>query len=269
MGGLTLTWLDLGELTNDPGLALAGGGMVTSADPVQRDPLCVQSMSAYVLEHPRLGPILYELGVAPNRDEVWPPEAHALAAPSRYETEHHLDHALADAGYGVGDIQAVIASHLHLDHAGGLEVFRGTDVPVYVHADELKNAFFAVATGEDLGPYLPHYIDHTFNWKPIHGESWEFADGITLHRAQGHTPGLLMLEAEMVNSGKFLLTSDQFPLEQNFAEPRPQGWIQRDHAAWWRSLRWTESFVNRTGARLVYGHDAADFAVLKRERRYD
>ena len=31
----------------------------------------------------------------------------------------HLDHALADAGIGAGDINLVIASHLHFDHAGG------------------------------------------------------------------------------------------------------------------------------------------------------
>src|SRR5262245_34077339 len=35
---------------------------------------------------------------------------------------HHLGHALADAGVSEGDIDVVIASHLHFDHAGGFTV---------------------------------------------------------------------------------------------------------------------------------------------------
>jgi methylmalonyl-CoA epimerase len=37
----------------------------------------------------------------------------------RVERERHLDHALADAGLTVDDIDIVVASHLHFDHAGG------------------------------------------------------------------------------------------------------------------------------------------------------
>ena len=33
--------------------------------------------------------------------------------------ERHLDHALADAGLSASDIDVVIATHLHFDHAGG------------------------------------------------------------------------------------------------------------------------------------------------------
>ncbi len=37
--------------------------------------------------------------------------------------EHPLPDALDDAGYALSDIDAVVASHLHLDHAGGLHHF--------------------------------------------------------------------------------------------------------------------------------------------------
>lgn len=49
------------------------------------------------------------------------------------------------------DIKAVVLGHLHTDHAGGLEYFFGTNVPIYVHEKELKNAFYSVATGSDYG----------------------------------------------------------------------------------------------------------------------
>src|SRR4029077_18537083 len=35
------------------------------------------------------------------------------------DRERHLDHSLAEAGLSVDDIDIVLASHLHFDHAGG------------------------------------------------------------------------------------------------------------------------------------------------------
>jgi hypothetical protein len=38
------------------------------------------------------------------------------------DRQRHLDHALAEAGLSVEDIDIVLASHLHFDHAGGFTV---------------------------------------------------------------------------------------------------------------------------------------------------
>lgn len=65
--------------------------------------------------------------------------------------EHDLDKAIAKTGHSIKDVKAVIIGHLHLDHAGGLEHFFGTDVPIHVHELELKHAFYTVATGYDVG----------------------------------------------------------------------------------------------------------------------
>jgi glyoxylase-like metal-dependent hydrolase (beta-lactamase superfamily II) len=62
-----------------------------------------------------------------------------------------LDAAIAKTGNDIKDVKAVFMGHLHLDHAGGLEHFRNTDVPIYVHELELKHAFYSVATKTDLG----------------------------------------------------------------------------------------------------------------------
>jgi glyoxylase-like metal-dependent hydrolase (beta-lactamase superfamily II) len=162
-----------------------------------------------------------------------------------------------------------VLSHLHLDHAGGLELFRGTDVPIYVHADELRNAFYAIATKEDLGAYLPHYLDPSFNWRALHGDTVELFAGCTLHLLPGHTYALYGLRLDLSNSGTFFLTSDQFHLRDNWEGPQPLGWLLRDHAAWWRSYRFTKNLVDLTGARLVFGHDAEVLAELRQEAFYD
>lgn len=75
---------------------------------------------------------------------------------------------MEEAGYTLKDVSAIVMGHLHVDHAGGLEMFKGTDVPIYVHEAELKYAFYAVATKQDYGAYLPYYIDPNLNWKALH-----------------------------------------------------------------------------------------------------
>src|SRR4029079_12222204 len=82
-----------------------------------------------LIEHPKIGPVLFDTGAAATFAELWPPVVQELFAITEYENEHRLDVALQAAGYGLEDIRAIVMSHLHLDHAGGLEFFRGTGAP--------------------------------------------------------------------------------------------------------------------------------------------
>jgi glyoxylase-like metal-dependent hydrolase (beta-lactamase superfamily II) len=261
--------LDLGGLEYDEGFPLAGASASTHSDPAPQSPRRRVAIIAALVEHPKVGPILFDTGAPTAYGELWPPIIQELFANTRYDEEHHLDVALQAAGYGIEDVRAIVMSHLHLDHAGGLESFRGRDVPIYVHADELKNAFYAVATGEDIGAYLPHYLDMSFNWQPLHGEHIELFDGFNLHHLAGHTPGLLGLRLDLANAGTFVLTSDQFHLRDNYEGPQPLGWLLRDHAAWWRSYRFVKTLADRTGAKLVFGHDADVLAEFKQPGGYD
>jgi Metallo-beta-lactamase superfamily len=95
-----------------------------------------------LIEHPKIGPVLFDTGAPPNWKELWPPIIRELLAITSYEPEQHLDAALGAAGFGIEDIKAIVLSHLHVNHAGGLEFFRGTDVLIYVQGDELERAKF-------------------------------------------------------------------------------------------------------------------------------
>lgn len=266
---MKLHLLDLGRLDYDEGFPLAGAGVSTPSNPNPASPRRSVAVIAALIDHPKIGPILFDTGVPSNYKELWPPVVQELFAITRHEPEDQLEGALQAAGYAIDDIKAIVLSHLHLDHAGGLESFRGSDIPVYVHADELKNAFYVVATGQDLGAYIPHYIDFSFNWQPLDGDHIELFEGFNLHRLPGHTPGLLGLKLDLPQAGPFLLTSDQFHLRENYEGPQPLGMLMRDHAAWWRSYRSVKTIVDRTGAQLVFGHDADVLVDLKREPFYD
>lgn len=101
------------------------------------------------------------------------------------------------------------------------------------------------------------------NWKPFHGEFWEFAAGINLQHAPGHTPGLTMLQLNLTNSGPWLFTTDQYHVRQNYEDEVPQGWLARDHDDWVRTHQMVKSIVKNTGAKLVFGHDEKQFNSFK------
>lgn len=104
-----------------------------------------------LIEHPTEGLILYETGCGKDYPEVWGVPINDVFARINYTEEKELDAAIAKTGHNIKDIKAVIIGHLHLDHAGGLEHFAGTDVPIYCHEQELKHAFYSVATKYDIG----------------------------------------------------------------------------------------------------------------------
>ena len=266
---MKLHLLDLGRLEYDEGFPLVAGAVSTLSDPNPESTRRKVAILGSLIEHPKIGPILFDTGAPANWKELWPPIVQELFAITSYEPEHHLDAALGAAGFGLDDIKAIVLSHLHLDHAGGLEFFRGRDVPVYVQGEELKRAFYAMATGEDVGAYIPHYLDFSFNWQPVDGDHVELFAGFNLHRLPGHTPALMGLQLDLSGAGTFFLTSDQFHLRDNYTGPMPLGWLLRDHVAWFQSYRRVKTLVDRTDATLVFGHDAEVLEELKREAVYD
>ena len=124
---MKLHLLDLGFLEYDEGWPLAAARVSTRSDPAPASPRREVAIIAALIEHPKAGPILFDTGAATGFRELWPPIVQELFAITTYEREHQLDAALEATGFGIDDISAVVMSHLHLDHAGGLELFRGRD----------------------------------------------------------------------------------------------------------------------------------------------
>src|SRR5690242_8265798 len=76
----------------------------------------------YVVTHPR-GNVLFDTGVHPHVGTD--PEARlgpaAASFDARITSEDHIEARLAAIGLKPSDIDIVVQSHLHFDHAGGLE----------------------------------------------------------------------------------------------------------------------------------------------------
>lgn len=251
-----VTLLDLGRIDTDDGFLIRGCNAALESNPHPHYNRRRVAVIAAVIEHPTAGPILFETGSAQNAKEEWPPAAWDAFPMTVYGEEHHLDNALEAAGYGIDDINAIVMGHLHLDHAGGLEKFRGRDIPIYAHESEIKEAYYAVATKEDIGAYVPSDLNWELNWQPIHRPEVELFEGITLRHMPGHSPGLITMQAETQNSGHFFFTSDLYHVRDLFEQDGlAQGWLNRDNHAWFKSHRWMKELQKRYDGTMVYGHD--------------
>ncbi|KAF2253443.1 Metallo-hydrolase/oxidoreductase [Trematosphaeria pertusa] len=209
---------------------------------------------AVLIEHPTEGLILFETGAGSDYPEVVGPQISDIFARVDYDHSMDLDAQIALTGHSIKDIKMVIIGHLHLDHAGGLDFFRNTNIPVYVHELEIKHAFYTVATGTDPGVYLPHYMTFDIRWVPFHGSYYEIAPGLNIHHSPGHTPGLCVLQVNMKDSGTWIFTGDQYHVKENFEDDVPQGWLARDHDSWVRSHQKIKGLMRRTGGKVVLGH---------------
>ena len=186
-----------------------------------------------------------------------------------YKDSQRLPAAIKATGNDIKDVKAIVFGHLHLDHAGGLEHFIGTDVPIYVHEEEFKHACWAVATGADLGVYLGHYMDlEGLKWNTFTDDHLDLFQGITLHHSPGHTPGLCVMQVNLDKDGTFIWTTDQFHIAENYELSHPHGWLARDHNAWIKSLKMIQRLQRLFKAELVYGHDKDTATRLMSAKKY-
>ncbi|MFC7045975.1 N-acyl homoserine lactonase family protein [Halobacteriaceae archaeon GCM10025711] len=259
----TITAVDRGSITADVNFMLEGHTMATEADPNPDATRITAPVYNLVVDHPE-ATFLWDTGSHPEAgDGHWPTPLYQ-AFPHRDADEHHLEDDLDAVGYGLDDVDAVVMSHLHLDHAGGLYNFAGTDVPVYVHEAELKHAYFSAKTDAGDGAYLAGDFDHDLNWQVVTRHRESLVEDVEFLHLPGHTPGLMGLRLDLAEDGTVILAGDEAYLRENYDDEHPLGptltWSTRD---WWESLRLLKDLERRHDATVFCGHDPGDFERLQ------
>ena len=121
------------------------------------------------------------------------------------EANHVLLESLAEAGFRHEDIDVVVLSHLHFDHAGGLlAAWEDAQSPRLL----FPNATFVVGKAHwqralqphprdraSFVPELPGLLEASGRLELVDGE-WSQALGrsVRFHHSDGHTPGLMLAE---------------------------------------------------------------------------
>ena len=168
----------------------------TAVDAANRIDLACRALLASPIEGKT---VLFEAGIG------------AFFAPAlreRYgvvEANHVLLDSLAEAGFSHEDVDVVVLSHLHFDHAGGLLAAWEDGQPPRLL---FPNATFVVGKAHweravqphprdraSFIPELPGLLEASGRLELVDGD-WSQALGrsVRFHHSDGHTPGLLLAE---------------------------------------------------------------------------
>ncbi|RMG46891.1 MAG: MBL fold metallo-hydrolase [Acidobacteria bacterium] len=193
------------------------------------------------------------------------------------DDRHVLLESLAREGLSDRDIDVVVLSHLHFDHAGGiLAEWREGEPPRLL----FPNARFLVSRAQferarhphlrDRASYLPEIpdlLEASGRLELVDGErSDATGPSVRFHYSEGHTPGMLLSEIE-TPEGPVLFVADLAPGRPWVHLPITMGYD-----------RWPERLIDEKrelfssllprGGRLFFTHDPdTPFARLERDER--
>ncbi len=221
----------------------------------------------YLIEHPE-GLVLFDTGV--SRAMVDDPESYGPnGAPHMLELLETLDleagkspvDHLETLGYAPEDVDYVVLSHLHVDHAGNVDAF--PDAEVIVRKAELRYAFWPDGAQRlfylegDISPLRDLEADVT----AITGEYDVFGDGsVVAFPTPGHTPGHQSLSVEL-GSRDVILAGDVANSRVGYEEELVAAfsWSLEDSI---ESIRRVKDRARRTGAEVIVHHDPDDQETL-------
>jgi glyoxylase-like metal-dependent hydrolase (beta-lactamase superfamily II) len=197
------------------------------------------------------------------------------------EDRHVLLESLAAEGLSDADIDLVILTHLHFDHAGGLLAAWEEGQPARLL---FPNARFLVGRRQwqrarnphprDRASYIPELLDlleasgrlellDQTGLSSLLGADWR------LHWSDGHTPGQLLPEVAMPD-GPVVFAGDLIPGSAWVHLPLTMGYDRFPEGLIEEKERLLDSLLARNG-RLVFTHDpriAAGRVVRDEQQRY-
>jgi len=256
--------LDNGVLECDENWMVAMSVVGTRADPTPRTRWIQIPVYAVLIDHPD-GKILYDTGCPPNAMAgYWPPVLQAVF-PYIFTPAQGFVEQLALTGTQPEDIRTVVISHMHLDHAGNLGLFKHADV--YLHRRELEYANAVVRSNPDPathGAYVRGDMDVQVRRFHLLDGDCELADGVELIWLPGHTPGLMGLVVRTENSGTLIFPQDALYTRRNYGPPARVSGIIYDSLSFYQSVEKIRLLAKQRKAQVMFSHDLDFFRTMKR-----
>lgn len=165
---------------------------------------------------------------------------------------------LAAIGVEAAEVQEVVITHMHYDHAG--------NVPLFAKARfHLQDAEMAYCTGRAMthphlsGPFAAEnvvdMVRRVFDGRVVfHAGDAELCPGVSLHHLPGHTLGLQAVRVQ-TDRGPVLLASDALHFWANLTRQTPFP-IVADVAAYLEALRRLRTLAPSLD-HIIPGHDPA------------
>ena len=164
--------------------------------------------------------------------------------------------AIKVLGLKPGDFRAVVISHGHLDHAGAIDNFLGTSVPIYFQKAEMAEIRKIVdaqiaGTAYILGDFK--HLDE-LNIREIEGPFDIFGDkSIIAFPTPGHTPGHQSLYVKLSASKALIYCADALYTLENMDKFTAPG-LAADIPCAMLNINWFK-LQDLTGIKIVPSHD--------------
>ncbi len=202
------------------------------------------------------GNILYDTGFSPARLVT---RLSQMGLNPTIAEEYALPNRLKEISLTPKDIKTVILSHLHVDHAGGIQFL--SEAELFVQKDEYNYAFHPHSFAQ--GPYLLSDFNFpSFNWELIDGDQM-IMPGLAVVLANGHTPGFQALVVDLPETGVIILAGDCCPLSENIEKEIING-IVWDPTRSLHSIKKLKALAELLGGTIYPGHDIDFWQTLKK-----
>ena len=198
------------------------------------------------------------------------------------ETDHMLLTNLIELGVAAVDIDVIVLSHLHFDHAGGLLTAWREDQALSLAFPKAKFVVGARALdrarhphSRDRASFIPELLDllevsGRLEVVPSGAQSQTLGQDYRFHESDGHTPGQLLIEVKG-NDGPLVFCGDLIPGAPWVHLPITMGYDRFPELLIEEKTTLLNDLIKRNG-RLFFTHDStvasAQIGVDERGRFY-
>jgi len=253
--------LDTGYLETDKNGVVACATIGTRTTPYVKNEWIKLPVMSFLIETDE-GYILYDTGSNPEAMNGYWQKTMQEIYPLYQTKEQRLENQLALCGVKPEDIKTVILSHLHLDHAGNLQLFPHADI--YVPKMDYLNGLAAVHMNPDPekhGGYIKGDMERPAKQYHLVTDEFEIAPGVEVINMPGHTEALLGLVVHL-ESGTIILPQDCVYTSEIYGPPARLSGFMNDSVAFLKSVEKVRTLQKKYNAKVIFAHDWEFFQTL-------
>ncbi|HEY4007710.1 MAG TPA: N-acyl homoserine lactonase family protein [Pseudonocardia sp.] len=206
------------------------------------------------------GTLLWDTSCPRDWEQRWEPTGLQDFFPyDKVADDEYLDSRLNQLGVGLDEIDYVVLSHLHFDHAGNVQMFRDTSAKLVCNQKEKDFAFGF--EGLFTGAHLKADYEGC-EFQTVSGDA-EFLPGVTLIETPGHTVGCMSMQVDLPDTGTMIFTSDAVYMGESYGPPATPAAIVNNLEQFYSSVEKLRGIQEKTNGQMIFGHDAEQIHQLR------